>query len=88
LAVIGPWLIPAACFVYTDGQGRQRVKRFLRDAVKEAAQAGISHICGGKSQGFVYDISSVPARIKRFERPFVEAELAAQKPDFILEDEL
>ncbi len=73
---------------YTDGQGHQRVKRFLRDAVKDAAQARISHICGGKSQGFVYDTSSVPARIKRFEHPFAEAELATQKPYFTVEDEL
>jgi len=73
---------------YTDGQGHQRVKRFLRDSVKEAGQAAISLVSGGQSHGFTYDTSVNPPLLRRFERPFVQADLPAQKPDFNEEDEL
>ena len=72
---------------YADERGNRRVKRFLRDAVKAAARAGIAVISGGKSHGFAYDASAAPPLLRRFENPVAPAELAAQKPDFTEEDE-
>ncbi|MBM3555581.1 MAG: hypothetical protein FJX47_08515 [Alphaproteobacteria bacterium] len=72
----------------TDDQGHQRAKRSLRDAVREAAEAGIAVISGGKSHGFTCDTSVTPAILRRFETPVAPADLAAQKPDFTEEDDL
>lgn len=72
---------------YADERGNRRVKRFLRDAVKAAAQAGIAVVSGGKSHGFACDTSVTPAILRRFETPIAPADLAAQKPDFTEEDE-
>ena len=72
----------------TDAQGHQRAKRSLRDAVREAAQAGIAVVSGGRSHGFAFDAAVTPAVLRRFETPVAPADLAAQKPDFTEEDEL
>lgn len=72
----------------TDAQGHQRAKRSLRDAVREASEAGIAVISGGRSHGFAFDAAVTPAVLRRFETPVAPADLAAQKPDFTEEDEL
>jgi hypothetical protein len=71
----------------TDEQGHQRAKRSLRDAVKEAAKAGITIVSADRSLGFSYDDTVTPAVLRRVETHAADTRQATDIPVFTEEDE-